>query len=143
MFDISHLHPITVHFPIVLILTGFLADVLGLILKNDKSFYSKAGFYIQALAMIAVVVAFLTGEYFSSNLSGEAGEMKERHELFGKITMFIIIAATLYRAVIIYLDKDRNTLKYIYIFLYFLAVLSVSYTGLLGGTLVYNFMVGL
>ena len=37
MFDLNHLHPMIVHFPIALLFVGFLADAIGLILKKNFS----------------------------------------------------------------------------------------------------------
>ncbi len=44
MFDTSHLHPMIVHFPIALLIIGFLFDLAGVISKKD--FFNKAGFYL-------------------------------------------------------------------------------------------------
>lgn len=143
MFDISHIHPMTVHFAIALAMTGFLADVVSFIFKNEQNFFKKAGYYLQILAMIAVVVAFCTGFFLTNEMEGEAGELQEKHELFAKITLITIIISTILRILFVYLNKDETKYKYIYLGLLFLAVLGVSYTGFLGGALVYNFMIGL
>ena len=42
MLDLTHLHPMIVHFPIALLIVGFLADVVGLIFK--KTFLTKRVF---------------------------------------------------------------------------------------------------
>jgi len=35
MIDLTHLHPILVHFPVALLVTGFLTDLSGLIIKRE------------------------------------------------------------------------------------------------------------
>ena len=59
MFDLTHLHPMIVHFPIALLIVGFLADAVGLIFKKD--FFTKAGFYLLILGTLGVVAAYLSG----------------------------------------------------------------------------------
>ena len=43
MLDLTHLHPMIVHFPIALLIVGFLADAIRLIFKGAA--FTKAGFY--------------------------------------------------------------------------------------------------
>jgi len=42
MFEASHIHPMLVHFPIALIMAGFLFDVIFLVFKKEQCL-SKAG----------------------------------------------------------------------------------------------------
>jgi len=143
MFDISHLHPMSVHFAIALVLTGFLADVLSFIFKTEKNFLTKAGYWLQLLGMVAVIAAFCTGFFLTNEMEGEAGDLREKHELFAKITLILIILSTCLRILTVYLNKEETNLRYVFLGLLFLAVLGVGYTGFLGGALVYNFMIGL
>jgi len=45
MFSIEHIHPMIVHFPIALILVGFLAEVVFLFFRKDPLF-SILGFWL-------------------------------------------------------------------------------------------------
>lgn len=38
MLNISHLHPMLVHFPIAIVVIGFLADFIQVIIKKDECF---------------------------------------------------------------------------------------------------------
>ena len=138
--DTSHFHPMTVHFPIALILTGFLLDVISMIRKKDDS-YSKAGYYLMILGTLAAVTGYLTGEFFTGEFKGPAADLKETHELFAKIAMWTMIFATSLRIILTQLKKENGSLRWLIFGLYFIAVLSVSYAGLLGGQLVYNNMI--
>lgn len=142
MFDSSHFHPMIVHFPVALIIVGFLADVLSLFFNKKEPCLSKVGFYLMILGTLAAVAGYFTGEFFTADLSGAAGELKERHEVFAKITMFVMIAACLIRIYLVWKKKINSGLKWLVFFLYLVATCTVGYTGLLGGTLVYNHMIG-
>ncbi len=141
MFEISHLHPMLVHFPIALITIGFFADVLSLFFTKKEPCLSKVGFYLMIVGTLGAVAAFLSGEYFTHEYSGVLGEVKERHELFCKIAMYVMIAASLIRIYLVWKKKTNGGLKWLVFGLYFVATVSVGYGGLLGGTMVYNYMI--
>jgi uncharacterized membrane protein len=63
MIDTVHIHPMIVHFPIALLIVGFLFDILSLFIK--KEFYSNAGFYLLILGTLGIIAAYFTG-----NLAG-------------------------------------------------------------------------
>jgi uncharacterized membrane protein len=135
----DHLHPLTVHFPIALILAGFLFDFLFIIFKKEHCL-SKAGFYLMILGTLGAVAAFLTGEFFSKNLAGPAGDVKEVHEMWAKITMYTMIAASLIRIYLVATKKDKGGLRWLVFVLYLAGAGLVAYTGFMGGSLVYDYM---
>jgi uncharacterized membrane protein len=143
MFNPDHLHPLIVHFPVALIITGFFLDVISLFFNKKEPCLSKAGFYLMILGTLAAVAGYLTGEFFTSEMSGAAGELKERHEVFAKITMFVMIAASLLRIYLVWKKKETGSLKWLVFALFFIATATVGYTGFLGGSLVYDFMIGI
>ena len=142
MFDTNHLHPMLVHFPIALIVVGFIADISSLFYKKELCL-SKAGFYLMILGTLGAIVAFLTGEFFTYDLSGEAGNMEETHELFALITIIFMLLASTYRIYLIVKKKDQTNLKWIAFSLYCAGAIAVSITGFFGGTLVYKFLIGI
>ncbi len=142
MFDSSHLHPMLVHFPIALIVVGFLADFLSLIFKKEQCL-SKAGLYLMVLGTLGAIAAFLTGEFFTKDLAGEAGKVQETHELFASLTMYIMIVASFFRIYLISTNKEASNLKWIFFILYAVGALAVSITGFFGGTMVYKYLIGL
>jgi uncharacterized membrane protein len=142
MLNSSHLHPMLVHFPIAIIAVGFLFDLLSMIVKNN-SWMPKAAYWLEVIGMISTVLAFGTGYYLTSPMEGEAGLMRDKHELFATITLVSIILATLFRIVAAYLNKETSGVKYISLGLFFISFIFVSITGFLGGTLVIEYMIGL
>lgn len=142
MFDLNHLHPMVVHFPIALIVVGFLFELFYLFYKKEDCF-SKTGLYLMVLGTLGVIAAYLTGEFFTNDLTGKAGEVEETHEVFALITMLTMIIATFFRVYLILKKKETNNLKWIYFFLYALGTLMVCVTGFFGGSLVFNYLIGL
>jgi uncharacterized membrane protein len=142
MFDTSHLHPLIVHFPIALVIFGFLADMLALIYKKEPCL-SKTGFYLLILGTLAAVVTWLTGYFFTSELSGAAGARRESHELFATITVILLIITSVFRIILMVKKAQTAGLKWIVLALYGLAAFCVAITGFYGGTLVYVYMMPL
>lgn len=142
LFNLNHVHPMLVHFPIVLIMIGFLAQLLSLIFK-DKGCFKDVAKWLIYLGTIAAVAGYISGEYFTKELTGEAGELKENHELFAKIAMWLMVGASALSLYLSYAKNPESKLNWIVFFLTLAAAVSVGIAGFLGGSLVYNFMIGL
>ena len=138
--NISHLHPLTVHFPVSLIIVGFFLEILSLYYKKENAF-SKASLYLMILGTLGAVVAVVTGDFFTEELKGAAHDVQENHELFANLTMYTMLAATLFRLFLIWKKKENTSLRWIYFSLFAVGVIFVGYAGYLGGTLVYNYMI--
>ncbi len=142
MMSTTHFHPMLVHFPIALVVFGFMAELAGLYFKKEVCL-SKIGFYLLIFGTLAAVAAWLTGTIFTSEMAGAAGEIRETHELFAWITLGTLLAAAAIRIFIQSKNEENTKLKWIAFVLYGLAAISVSITGFFGGTLVFNYMMSL
>jgi uncharacterized membrane protein len=142
MFNTAHIHPMVVHFPIALIIVGFVADLASLIFKKEKCL-STMGFYLEVLGVLAAIVAFGTGYFFTSPMDGEAGAMRDRHEFFAIFTLVSIIIAAGFRILLVYMKKEETNLKFVAMGMFFLSFIFVSITGYLGGILVLEYLLGI
>jgi uncharacterized membrane protein len=143
MIDTAHFHPMVVHFPIALIMVGFLAEVISLFIKSEKCF-STAGFYLLILGALSAIAAWLTGYFFTNEPSqGTIVGLFEKHETAALITMILMILGACFRILLVIQKKEETNLKWIGFGLYCLAFLAVIYTGFVGGTMVYDFMMAL
>lgn len=143
MFNTAHLHPMIVHFPIALITAGFFADVVSLFFKNEKCL-SKTGFYLMVIGAVAAVAAWATGQLFTTEpVQGEIVRVFERHETGALITMIIMIIGASFRIYLVIKKKEETKLKWVVFALYLLGFGAVTFTGFMGGTMVFNFMVAL
>jgi uncharacterized membrane protein len=143
MFDVSHLHPMIVHFPIALLIVGFLADVLSLFLNKKEPCLSKVGFYLMILGTLSIIAAYITGDLFTKDMAGAAGDLKNRHELFARITMLVMLVALAVRIFYVSTREKKPATKWLAFSLFALGTIMVMVTGFLGGNLVYGHMVGL
>jgi uncharacterized membrane protein len=143
MFNTAHLHPMIVHFPVALITIGFIAEVVSLFFKNEKCL-SKTGFYLMVLGTLAAIAAWSTGQLFTNEPSqGEIVSVFEKHETGALITMILMIIGSTFRIWLVVQKKEETQLKWIAFGLYLLGFVAVTFTGFMGGTMVYNFMLTL
>jgi len=142
MISLSHLHPMLVHFPIALIVFGFIADTI-LILFRKEAGLSKFGFYLLIFGTLSALATLLSGALFTAEMTDAAGVVKDTHELFAWITVGSLVVLSAFRIFLKTQNKETTNLKWIAFALYGLAAISVSITGFYGGTLVYNYMMPL
>ena len=105
MFDMTLLHPMIIHFPIALLIVGFLFETIGLFVQ--KEFFSKTGFYLLILGTIGVITAYFTGQSAGNGIS-EAGTLKqalETHEGAAELSLWIMAGAALVRIALVLLKK--------------------------------------
>jgi len=142
MFPTSHFHPMLVHFPIALVVIGFLAESASYFIKKEICL-TKVGFYLLIVGTLSALFAWLTGLLFTSEMSGSAGKIRETHELLAWITLGLLLLTSVLRIVIQTREKLSQNFKWLSFILYALSAVSVSVTGFLGGNLVYNYMMPL
>jgi uncharacterized membrane protein len=139
MFNTAHLHPIIVHFPIATIIVGFLADIVSLFFKDEKCL-SKTGFYLMLTGTIAAIAAWSSGHLFTDPpTDGEFVKVFTRHETGATITMILMIIGSFFRTWLVIKKREESPLKWIAFSIYLLAVVTITYTGYMGGTMVYGF----
>jgi uncharacterized membrane protein len=143
MFSTSHLHPMIVHFPIALITIGFLTDVLALFFKEEK-WLPKAGLFLMVTGALAAVAAWSTGQVFTTEpTQGAIVEVFNKHETAALITMIIMLIGSAFRIWLVINNKEESNLRWVTFGLYFIGFCAVTFTGFMGGTMVYNYMMAL
>jgi len=138
MFETSHFHPMMVHFPIALVTFGYLAE-LGSIFVKKELCLSKISLYLLIFGTFSAIAAYMTGQFFTSDMSGAAADIKEWHETFALITLALLVVTSAVRSYYCY-KGDCSKFKWLIFAFYSAATVTVSITGYLGGTLVYNYM---
>jgi len=134
-------HPMLVHFPIALLITSVVFDVLGMIV-DGKSFY-QMGRWLLILGLLGGVVASLAGAWAEEAVvsSGVPSDAVEWHEELAIITLVLFGVLLLYRWWAGAEWSARS--KMIYLALAAVGLVFLGATGFYGGDLVYRYGAGL
>ncbi|MBK8557822.1 MAG: DUF2231 domain-containing protein [Lewinellaceae bacterium] len=141
MISATHLHAMLVHFPIAILFVGFFSEILGLVTKKD--FFKKAGFYLLILGTAGAVASYFSGDAAGEGMEdGTLGQAIELHEN-AAIWSIILATATVGTRLLWETMKTKKNLVYAFSFLLYTGTIGVvSYTGYLGGQLVYKHAAG-
>ncbi len=137
MFTASHLHAMFIHFPIALLVIGFLAEVISLFSKTG--FFKKAGFYLLVLGTLGTIASYLSGNAAGEGIEeGPLAKAIELHEQAATITLWLAIATSLVYAAILIFKYKKSWAKIVSVILFAAIIGGIARTGYLGGQLVYK-----
>ena len=142
MFGITNVHSMIVHFPIALIIAGFLADIISLFYKKEKCL-SKTGLYLMVLGTVSAIVAYVSGNFFTEHPEqGEILKVFELHETGALISVIILLFGIIIRVIAIENKKEDTNFKWVIFLFNLLGVIAISLTGYWGGSMVFDYMIG-
>jgi len=137
-------HPRFVHFPIALLSTYVLLEIIGVIFKKD--FFSKAAHLILFLGVLGALAAVLTGnraEELAEKLFDEKdiiipfGSINE-HESWATITIWYFAGVLVLRTFLVLRKSFKGIFQYIFILFAIAGMYFVYQTGEHGAKLVYG-----
>ncbi len=136
-FDLP-LHPILVHFPIALLVTGFLIDLAGAILK--RPWLTHAGLLLLVIGSIGTVAATRSGEAAEDEIveTPAIHEVLEEHEEGGKRTMWFFLVLTAVRGALTWWGRFTPVMRWIFLVLWAAGLALLLETAYHGGELVYR-----
>lgn len=141
MISSTHLHAMLVHFPIALLLVGFLFETIGLF--SARVFFGQAALYLLILGTAGVVAAFFSGDAAGAGMEeGSMGKVLALHEQAAEVTLWLAIAAVALRVATTFLKSGQKWLKITAFVLFTFSVAAVARTGYLGGQLVFQHAAG-
>lgn len=148
-------HPILVHFPIALLFTAFLLDLIA-IWRRDR-FFERAALVLLWLTLIAVALAIVAGLYAAGKVlvTPTVRPILEAHRRDGLITGGLIVVIVVFRMrthrlwrrdtpATAQTTRLQDALKPWYSSLgaYVLGLIMISATGVVGGSMVYDHGLG-
>jgi len=139
LIALEHIHPMVVHFPIALILAGFMVEIIHLFFRKE-SVLKEFHFWLLTAGSLSAFAAYFSGAFLTSAVPPETTAVISRHELFAELTVF---AALVNIALMLYLKvekKDETSLKWLAFALNTLTVILLLLTAHHGGVLVYNYL---
>jgi uncharacterized membrane protein len=142
MMTAAHFHALIIHFPIALLMAGFLSDLISLF--NQRQFFKSASFFLLVLGTLGAIVAFISGGYAGDGMTdGVLQEPIEMHEDSALITLWLAIITTLSRAAIFYFNYLKAWARWTSFLLFAVLTGFVARTGYLGGELVFKHGAGI
>lgn len=145
----TNIHPIVVHFPIALFLTGFALDVIGHLLQRET--LKRAGLILVVLGAAGALAAMLTGQFAEESveerLNGAGERVLDTHEDLGKLTAYLLLAVAAMRLMLAtnWLSRWRwiaGAALAVYLIAGAVGVGALTVTGYYGGELVYRYGAG-
>ncbi|NHN24780.1 DUF2231 domain-containing protein [Flavobacterium jejuense] len=142
MITAPHLHAMVIHFPIALLMTGFLSRLIGVFSKNI--FFNKSSFYLLLLGTLGVIVAYVSGSSAGDGMTdGILQEPIELHEEAGFMTLWLAVLTSIVSIAFHTLKYEKTWLKWSSFLFYTVLVISVTRTAYLGGQLVFKHGAGI
>lgn len=148
MFEnLAGLHPMIVHFPIVLFVSYILVEVSNLFFK--QSIVDAVNFIILLAGVLFSVVAVLTGNqahnaalHILQSKPAEIVKVLELHETMATISLWLFTAILFLRYYLFSKNKLTQKWKILISIIAFFGVVFIYQTAFLGGKLVFDFGVG-
>lgn len=142
MLSSTHIHAMLVHFPIALLVVGFLSEIIALFSK--RLFFKQVAFFLLLLGTLGTIASYIAGNAAGNGMEeGSLGKALELHEQAATIALWLtIITAVIYSAFYVFKFNKRWT-RIISIILFAAVIGSIARTGYLGGQLVYKHGAGI
>lgn len=142
MITAPHLHAMVIHFPIALLLVGFLSEIIALI--SSKQFFKNASLYLLILGALGAIVAFISGDSAGGGMTdGLLQKPLGMHEEAALVTLWLAIITALAKTALYYFNYQKSWAYWTSFLLYALLIGSVARTAFLGGELVFKHGAGI
>lgn len=128
-YILKNMHFIFTHFPIALLIFSFVFDLVGFVFKRPQ--WHFAGLLCLVIGTLGAIASVLTAPNMPN-------PQIATHAMFGRTTMYVSIALTLIRIVLLWRKKIDIGPKPVYLAGALIGVILVSYTGHLGGKAVHR-----
>lgn len=140
MSDFSNLHPLVVHFPIVLLLLAFFTQIASFFLWKKQ--FNWATLLLLVGGFVGAYIASTFVHPHTTGLTEAATLVLEKHDLFADITMWFSGMGLLSKGISMILFKNKIWFEIIIALLLAGAAYSVSQAGHYGATLAHIHGVG-
>jgi uncharacterized membrane protein len=137
MVSSTHLHAMLVHFPIALLIVGFLSQLVAVFFR--KPFFSSVAFYLLLLGTAGTVASYLAGSAAGEGMEeGLLGKAMSVHEQAATIALWLTVLTAAVYLVFYFFKYSKTWAKMLGIILFAGAITAIVRTGYLGGQLVYK-----
>jgi len=140
---LAEIHPRVVHFPIALLTTYSILEIVGVLFKNE--FISKTALLILCLAVATSLLAVLTGNQAANNFTfwtEKSSALLNDHQTFATFLLWFSAIVCGLRFYFIIKKKFYGIVQYIFLIFSLVILFLVYQTGTHGGDLVKRFGIG-
>ncbi len=144
-----NIHPMIIHFPLVLLIIAVLFDALGLIIKKSKqaaeiSWPEKSALVLYLFGTITLIAAFLTGRAAEDglNVPSHAIPALTDHADWAEITLWFFIVYTVIRFTALFVFKSKRLIVIPIVLIGFVGIYFLYQTGNKGAKLVFGYGLG-
>ncbi len=133
------LHPLIVHFPVVLVIISFLFDLVGR--ATDGPWWRKAALALLVIAVVAGVAGILTGEQAADHaekVQRIAEHTVDSHGDLAKLAIWLAGGALIARLAEVGMGAMRGLVSVIALLLQLASAVAIGVAGHRGGMLVYR-----
>ena len=132
------IHPMIVHFPIVLLITGFFFDLAALLLK--KTWLGQAALLLLVLGSLGAVSAVLAGHAEEDRIlkTPAIEHTLEEHEEGGELVMWVFLGITAVRGGLTWWGKFTPAMRWLFLAVWAAGLGILVVTAYHGGELVYR-----
>ena len=138
--DFPNLHPLFVHFPIVLLLLAATTQIAILFFPKNSQL-KWLTFFLIATGSLGAYMAMQTGTHLSGDADEKAFDIFETHYLFARLTFWTSLAASIIRLIALKWYAKR-WMEYILVALFITIAVFVTITAHHGAKMVYIYNVG-
>lgn len=142
-FDIAHIHPSMVHFPVALVLTGYLIFCIYLFRKRNSRNFALLSYYVLMVATLSALVIAFTGLFYTDNYPAPAMDILIDHRFWALLSVIFICCAAAIKF-FGYLTTSKNIESYnwpTFVF-YSMAAFCIIVTATRGVELAFNYLIG-
>ena len=140
---LAEIHPKVVHFPVALLTTYSLLEIVGIVFK--KEFISQSALLILCLGVVTAFVAVLTGNQASTDFNfwtDDSSALLVEHQTYATYLLWLSVLVCGFRIFVVLKKKFSGITKYLFILFALMILFLVYQTGIHGGDLVKKYGIG-
>lgn len=138
--NFPNLHPMVVHFPIVLLLFAFITQLIGLFTLRNT--FSRITLFLLFGGLVGAVLVSQVFRAHAAEVPEKVHRIFETHEYYGKVTTWLAGIALVLKIVSHFLLKRKTWAEIIFFLAVAGSAITVSLAGHLGSQMVYIENVG-